>query len=84
MVLDFGKVYFLKNIQIEIIQCDSGLKEFFLLIKNNIGEWENTGKYIFKPYNNKMGIQVFNVGKEPQIIKMELLNTWELSLEIIF
>ena len=76
MILDFGKVYFLKNIQIGITQHDCSLKEFFIWIKNKKGDWENTGKYICKPFNDKMGLQVFNIGKEAQYIKMELLNTW--------
>jgi hypothetical protein len=79
MILDFGKVYFLKNIQIGITQHDCSLKEFFLLIKNKNGEWENTGKYVCKPFNDKMGLQVFNVGKEAQIIKLELINTWGIK-----
>ena len=76
MILDFGKLYYLKNIQIGITQHDCSLKEFYILIKNNEDKWENTGKYLLKPYNDKMGLQVFNIGREAQIIKLELLNTW--------
>ena len=76
MILDFGKVYFLKNIQIGITAHDCSLKEFFIWIKNSNDKWENTGKYICKPFNDKSGLQVFNIGREAQIIKMELLNTW--------
>ena len=76
MILDFGKLYFLKNIQIGITQHDCSLKEFYLFIKNKNGEWENTGKYVCNPYKDKLGLQVFNVGREAQVIKMELLNTW--------
>ena len=76
MILDLGKLYFLKNIQIGITQHDCSLKEFYLFIKNKNGEWENTGKYVCNPYKDKLGLQVFNVGREAQVIKMELLNTW--------
>ena len=76
MILDFGKLYYLKNIQIGITQHDCSLKEFYILIKNKEDKWENTGKYVLKPYNDKMGLQVFNIGREAQIIKLELLNTW--------
>jgi hypothetical protein len=79
IILDFGKVYFLKNIQIGITQHDCSLKEFYIFIKNKNGEWENTGKYVCKPYNDKMGLQVFNIGREAQIIKIELLNTWGIK-----
>ena len=50
MILDFGKVYFLKNIQIGITQHDCSLKEFYIWIKNSNDKWENTGKYICKPF----------------------------------
>ena len=79
MILDFGKVYFLKNIQIGITQHDCSLREFFIFIKNKNGEWENTGKYVCKPYNEKMGLQVFNIGREAQFIKMVLLNNWGIK-----
>ena len=79
IILDFGKVYFLKNIQIGITQHDCSLKEFYIFIKNKNGEWENTGKYVCKPYNDKLGLQVFNIGREAQFIKMELLNTWGIK-----
>ena len=42
MILDFGKVYFLKNIQIGITQHDCSLKEFYIWIKNSNDKW---GKY---------------------------------------
>ena len=42
MILDFGKVYFLKNIQIGITQHDCSLKEFYIWIKNSNDKWENT------------------------------------------
>ena len=76
MILDLGKLYFLKNIQIGITQHDCSLKEFYLFIKNKNGEWENTGKYVCNPYKDKLGLQVYNVRREAQVIKMELLNTW--------
>ena len=76
MILDFGKVYYVKNIQIGITQHDCSLKEFYIFIKNKKDEWENTGKYVCKPFNDKLGLQVFNIGREAQFIKMELLNTW--------
>ena len=76
MILDFGKEYFLKNIQIGITQHDCSLKEFFILIQDKNGEWINTGKYICKPFNDKFGLQVFNIGREAKIIKMELLSNW--------
>ena len=76
MILDLGKLYFLKNIQIGITQHDCSLKEFYIWIKNSNDKWENTGKYICKPFSDKMGLQVFNIGREAQIIKIELLNTW--------
>ena len=79
IILDFGKVYFLKNIQIGITRHDCSLKEFYIFIKNKNGEWENTGKYVCKPYNDKLGLQVFNIGREAQFIKMELLNTWGIK-----
>ena len=76
MILDFGKVYFLKNIQIGITQHDCSLKEFFIFIQNNKGDWENTGKYVCKPYNDKLGLQEFFIGKETQFVRMELSSTW--------
>ena len=79
MALDLGKVYFLKNIQIGITQHDCSLKEFIVLIKNKNDEWEKVGKYICKPFNEKFGLQVFNIGKEAQFIKLELLNTWGIQ-----
>ncbi len=79
MILDFGKVYFLKNIQIGITQHDCSLKEFYIWIKNSNDKWENTGKYVCKPFSDKMGLQVFNIGREAQFVKIELLNTWGIK-----
>ena len=79
MILDFGKVYFLKNIQIGITQHDCSLKEFYIWIKNSNDKWEITGKYVCKPFSDKMGLQVFNIGREAQFVKIELLNTWGIK-----
>ena len=76
IVLDLGRLYFLKNIQIGLTVHDCSLKEFCVFTKNKIGEWENAGKFICKRYNDKIGLQVFNIGKETQYVKIEFYNTW--------
>ena len=76
IVLDLGRLYFLKNIQIGLTVHDCSLKDFCVLTKNKIGEWENVGKFTCKRYNDKIGLQVFNIGKETQYVKIELCNTW--------
>ena len=75
-VCDLGKIYYLKNIQIGITAHDCSLKDFYVLTKNRKGEWEKVSKFLCKPYNDKLGLQEFFIGKETQYIRMELSSTW--------
>ena len=76
IVLDLGKIYYLKSIQIGITAHDCSLKDFYVLTKNRKGEWEKVSKFLCKPYNDKLGLQEFFIGKETQFVRMELSNTW--------
>ena len=76
LIVDLGKLYYLKSIQIGITAHDCSLKEFNVLIKNKKGEWEKAGHFFCNQYNEKLGLQEFNIRKETQYVKMELLNTW--------
>ena len=76
IVVDLGKFYFLKNIYIGITAHDCSLKDFYVLTKNRKGEWENISKFLCKKYNDKIGLQAFNIGKETQFVRLELTNTW--------
>lgn len=76
IVLDLGKIYFLKSIHIGVTPHDCSLKDFYVLIKNKKGEWEKVSKFLCKPYNDKLGLQEFFIGKETQYIRMELSSTW--------
>ena len=76
MIVDLGKTYFLKNIIIGITTHDCSLRDFYILTKNRKGEWEKVGKFFCKPYNDKLGLQEFYIGKETQFIRIELSNTW--------
>ena len=79
IIFDLGKLFFLKKIQIEVTAHDCSLKEFNVLIKNKKGEWEIAGQFVCKPYNDKYGLQEFDIGREAQFVKMELLNTWGIK-----
>ena len=76
IIVDLGKMYFLKNILIGITAHDCSLRDFYVLTKNIKGEWEKIGKFFCKPYNDKLGLQEFNIGKEAQFVRIELNNTW--------
>ena len=76
IVMDLGKIFFLKSIQIGITAHDCSLKDFYVLIKNRKGEWEKVSKFFCKPYNDKLGLQEFYIGKETQYVRMELSSTW--------
>lgn len=76
IVVDLGKFYFLKIIHIGITANDCSLKDFYVLTKNRKGEWENISKFLCKRYNDKIGLQLFNIGKETQFVRLELSNTW--------
>ena len=76
IVVDLGKFYFLKSIQIGITSHDCSLKDFYVLTKNRKGEWENVSKFLCKPFNDKLGLQEFEIGKETQFVRLELSNTW--------
>ena len=76
IVCDLGKIYYLKNIQIGITAHDCSLKDFYVLTKNRKGEWEKVSKFLCKPYNDKLGLQEFFIGKETQFVRMELSSTW--------
>ena len=76
IVMDLGKIFFLKSIQIGITAHDCSLKDFYVLIKNRKGEWETVSKFFCKPYNDKLGLQEFYIGKETQYVRMELSSTW--------
>ena len=79
LIVDLGKLYYLKSIQIGITAHDCSLKEFNVLIRNKKEEWEKAGHFICNSFNDKMGLQVFNIRKEAQFVKMELLNTWGIK-----
>ena len=79
MIIDLGKLYYLKSIQIGITAHDCCLKEFNVLIKNKKGQWEKIGHFSCKPYNDKLGLQEFNIRKEAQYVKMELIKTWGIQ-----
>ncbi len=49
MIIDLGKLYYLKSIQIGITAHDCCLKEFNVLIKNKKGQWEKIGHFSCKP-----------------------------------
>ena len=76
IVMDLGKIFFLKSIQIGITAHDCSLKDFYVLTKNRKGEWEKVSKFFCKPYNDKLGLQEFYIGKETQYVRMELSSTW--------
>ena len=76
IVMDLGKIFFLKSIQIGITAHDCSLKDFYVLTKNRKGEWEKVSKFFCKPYNDKLGLQEFYIGKETHYVRMELSSTW--------
>lgn len=76
IVVDLGNFYFLKNILIGITPHDCSLRDFYVLIKNKKGDWENVSKFLCKRYNDNIGLQEFNVDKETQFVRIEFSNTW--------
>ena len=79
IVMDLGKIFYLKSIQIGITAHDCSLKDFYVLTKNRKGEWEKVSKFLCKPYNDKLGLQEFFIGKETQFVRMELSSTWGIK-----
>ena len=76
IIIDLGKLLFLKNIQIGTTVHDCSLKDFYISIKSKKGEWERVSKFFCKPFNEKFGLQEFKIGKEAQYIRLDLSNTW--------
>jgi hypothetical protein len=76
IVMDLGKLYYLKSIQIGVTSHDCSLRDFNVLTKNKKGEWERVSQFVCKPDNEKLGLQEFKIGKETQYVRMELLSTW--------
>ena len=79
IILDFGKKYFLKNIQISVSNHDCTLKDFKVQIKNKDNLWEDAGKFTCESYNPNQGLQVFFIGKETQFIRMDFINNWGIK-----
>lgn len=76
IVVDLGDIYFLKSIQIGLSAHDCCLKNFNVQTKNREGYWEDVGKFICAKYNSNQGLQEFNIGKETQFVRIDLLDTW--------
>ena len=79
IILDFGKKYYLKNIQIIIANHDCTLKDFKVQIKNKDNVWEDAGKFTCAPYTENQGLQEFNIGKEAQLIRLDFINNWGIK-----
>ena len=75
LVLDLGEYCFLKKILIGIDSFDCSLKIFKVLIKNDIGKWEEAGKFICdtKEVQNP---QEFTINKETQFVRINLIDNW--------
>ena len=75
LVLNLGEYCLLKNIIIGVDVYDCSLKNFKVKIKNEIGKWEEVGKFVcdMKEVQNK---QEFTINKETQFVRIDLIDNW--------
>ena len=76
LVLDLGDYYFLKNIKIAVHNFDCSLKNFKVHIKNDILKWEEAGSFVCAQFNENQNIQEFNINKETQYVRLDLIDNW--------
>ena len=76
LVVDLGEYFFLKKIKIEVADFDCSLRNFKVEIKNEIGRWENAGNFICSKFNMNPNVQEFNINKETQFVKIDLIDNW--------
>ena len=74
----------MKNIKISVDNFDCSLKNFRVFIKNEIGKWEDAGNFVCAQYGINPNLKEFNINKETQFVKIELLIIGEYNLEISY
>ena len=79
IVVDLGEFFFLKNIKISVDNFDCSLKNFRVLIKNEIGKWEDAGNFVCAQYGVNTNLQEFNINKETQFVKIEFIDNWGIQ-----
>ena len=52
------------------------MRNFKVEIKNEIGRWENAGNFICSKFNMNPNVQEFNINKETQFVKIDLIDNW--------
>ena len=75
LVLDLGEYCFLKNIIIGIDTYDCSLNNFKVQIKNDIGKWEEAGKFACDTKETQ-NPQEFTINKETQFVRIDLIDNW--------
>ncbi len=76
LTIDLGEYCFLKKIKIAVDNFDCSLKNFKVQIKNEIGRWEAVGKFICSQFKLNPNIQEFNINKETQFVRLDLIDNW--------
>ena len=79
LILDLGDYYFLKSVKIAVDNFDCSLKNFKVFIKNDIGVWEEAGTFVCEEYDENSKLQEFNINKEAQIVKLDLIDSWGIQ-----
>ena len=76
LIIDLGEYCFLKKIKLIVDNFDCSLKNFKVQIKNEIGKWEEAGSFICAQFKLNPSVQEFNINKETQFVKIDLLDNW--------
>ena len=76
VTVDLGEYCFLKKIKIAVDNFDCSLKNFKVHIKNEIGKWEEAGKFVCAEFKLNPNIQEFNINNETQFVKIDLIDNW--------
>ena len=76
VTIDLGEYCYLKKIKLAVDDFDCSLKNFKVQIKNEIGRWENSGKFICSQFKLNPNIQEFILNKEAQFVKIDLIDNW--------
>ena len=79
IILNLGKIFFLKSIQIEVAMHDCSLKNFQVQTKKENEEGEIVNKFLCNRYNFNQGLQEFKIEKEAQFVRLDLIDTWGIK-----
>lgn len=75
LVVDLGEFCFLKNLIIGVDAYDCLVKNFKVQIKNDIGKWEEAGKFVCE-LKEVPTLEEFPINKETQFVRIDFIDNW--------